>query len=304
MEKYLIREKIVRTIREYFYKQNFHEVITPILSEALPLEPNIKPFVTKYKLGNQEKLFYLTMSPERGIKEILSKGIGNCFTISKSFRNYEQLGTIHLHEFLMLEWYRKSAVYQDIMTDAENLIRTINVKMGNKVAMKEGAFPRISLANLFEEKVGVNLDSLINDENLMKETAKSKGYKIEGATWEELYDQLFVNEIESTFSLRPFFLVDFPSRISPLCKVQKEKPNFAERFELYVHGMELGNGNTENTDIDSIREVFALQQKKTGMPMDEEFLNSLKMMKNDSYAGIGLGIDRLAMLYTNSDIFV
>ena len=183
-------------------------------------------------------------------------------------------------------------------------MQTVNKKMGNKVAMKEGPFQRISLNSLFKEKVGVTLEELLMNEGKMTEVAQQKGYKTEGATWEELYDQLFVNEIESTFSLRPFFLVDFPARISPLCMPQKTKPLFAQRFELYIHRMEIGNGNTENTDTASIRQTFEIESKKTGTPLDEDFLSSLGKMKSSSYAGVGIGIDRLTMLYTNSDIFV
>jgi len=305
MEKHLIREKIIKTAREFFYKQDFHEVVTPILNSALPLEPHLRPFTTVYDNGKEKKELYLAMSPERGIKKILSQGMGNCFALSKSFRNYERVGSVHMREFLMLEWYRKSAVYTDIMNDAEKLVQLINQKMGNKVAMKEGAFPRLSLISLFKEKVGVDLAELITSDQLMRETAQKMGYTVAGGTtWEELYTQLFVNEIESRFSLKPFFLVDFPARISPLCKAQKDRPLFAERFELYVHKMELGNGNTENTDIELVRTTFEEESKKTGMPIDKEFLSSLEGMKNDSYAGIGLGVDRLVMLYTNSDIFV
>jgi len=245
------------------------------------------------------------MSPERGIKKILSQGMGNCFAISKAFRNYERTGSLHLHEFLMLEWYRRGATYTDIMIDVEQLIQLVNQRMGNKVAMKEGSFPRVSLIALFKEKVGVELADLIVSDSLMRETAQKKGYTVAGGTtWEELYNQLFVNEIESGFSLKPFFLTDFPARISPLCKVQKSNPLFAERFELYVHKMELGNGNTENTDTDSIRNAFENEQKKSGLPMDEEFLSSLEGMKKSSFAGVGVGIDRLVMLYTGTDIFV
>lgn len=304
MEKYLIRETIIRIIRDFFYKQNFHEVIPPLLNKALPLEPHLKPFATTHEYNGKKEHYYLAMSPERGIKKMLATGIGNCFAITKSFRNYEQTGTLHMHEFNMLEWYRKGATYIDIMNDTEKLFQTINQKMGNKVAMKEGPFPRISLNTLFAEKTGIALEAFISDEGLLRETAKKKGYNTEGASWDGLYDQLFVNEIESAFSLKPFFLVDFPARISPLCKIQKSKPQFAERFELYIHKMELGNGNSENTDTAFVRNAFDKEREKTGMPIDEEFLSSLERMKNDSYAGVGIGIDRLTMLFTNSDIFV
>lgn len=304
MEKYKVREEIIKTIREFFYSQNFHEVIPPLLNTALPLEPNLRPFVTTHEYGNTEETFYLPMSPERGIKKMLAQDVGNCFAIAKSFRNYEQTGSLHLLEFIMLEWYRKSAVYTDIMNDTEKLLRTLNEKMENKIEIQKGPFPRISLNDLFEKITGKKLDELINDENLLRDIAQKKGYKIDASRWEELYDQLFVNEIESTFPSGAFFLVDFPAQISPLCKKQKENSAFAERFELYIHGKEIGNGNTENTDTTSIRTLFEKQHKLTGMPIDEDFLASLEAMKNDSYAGVGIGIDRLTMLYANSDIFV
>lgn len=303
MEKYIIRETIIKIMREFFYNQNFHEVIIPVLNTALPLEPNLRPFITTHTYKNTKETFYLSMSPERGIKKMLAEGMGNCFAISPSFRNYERVGPLHFHEFIMLEWYRKKAVYTDIMDDTEVLLRMVNKKMKNKMMMKHTHFPRISLNDLFEEKIGEKLVTLINDEQLLRKLAEKKGYNTEGqTTWEELYDQLFVNEIEQTFSSEPFFLIDFPARTSPLSKKQKKNPLLAERFELYIYGVEIANGNTENTDTKSIRSEFEKEHKKTGMPIDEEFLASLELMKNDSYAGVGLGIDRLAMVYDKSDI--
>lgn len=305
MDKYIVREKIIKIIREFFYKQDFHEVIPPLLNSAVPNEPNLHPFITTHEHSGIKKTFYLSMSPERGIKKMLSQGMGNCFAIAKSFRNYERTGSLHMHEFLMLEWYRKGAIYTEIMSDLEKLFQLINQKMGNKVAMKEGPFPRLSLITLFKEKVGVDLTELIGSDQLMRETAQKKGYTVAGGTsWEELYNQLFVNEIESGFSLKPFFLTDFPARISPLCKTQQSNPLLAERFELYVHKIELANGNTENTDTAAIRKSFEEESKKTNLPLDSEFISSLEGMKKSSYAGVGVGIDRLSHLFTNENIFV
>ena len=298
LKKSVVREEIIKAIREFFYKQNFHEVITPLLNTALPLEPNLSPFITEHKYKNTTETFYLAMSPERGIKKMLAAGIGNCFAISQSFRNYERVGSLHLHEFIMLEWYRKEAIYTNIMDDTEKLLDALNIEMGNKMKMPEKHFPRISLNILFEEKVGEKLEVLIDDEGQLRKIAEKKGYKTSGSTWEELYDQLFVNEIEATFIQEPFFLIDFPARISPLCKKRKDNPHLAERFELYIQGVEIGNGNTENTETASIRSLFEREHKKTGMPIDEEFLTSLDAMKSDSYAGVGIGIDRLTMLFT------
>ncbi len=296
MEKQYFREHIIKIIREFFYNQQFHEVIPELLSPTLPAEPNLRPFITSN--------LYLPLSPERGMKKLLAQGMGNCFAISKSFRNYEQPGPLHMREFLMLEWYRKGAVYTDIMADIEDLIPLINTKMGNKIMLTSRSFPRLSLNTLFKEHVGVELSTLIEQKDLMRTVAQKLGYSVQGASWEELYDQIFVNKIESQFSLRPFFLVDFPSKISPLCKPQKISPHFAERFELYIHGIELANGNTENTDVAAVRGVFEKQSKQTSIPVDEEFLLCLENMKSSNYAGVGMGVDRLVHLYTGMDIFV
>lgn len=302
MEKYFIREQIIKSIRQFLYAQDFHEVIPPLLNSALPLESNLRPFSTIHKDTNET--FYLSMSPERGIKKMLAQGIGNCFAISKSFRNYERTGSLHNHEFIMLEWYREDSTYLKIMDELELLLRSINAKMKKCINIPESSFPRVSLNLLFKEKCGVSLEELLADEQQMYNTAKKRGYKIDGATWEELYDQLFVNEIEALFPKEPFFLIDFPARISPLCKKKMDANYFAERFELYINRIEIANGNTENTNTKEVQSAFENEQKKTGLPMDSEFLTSLDRMKDRLYAGVGLGIDRLTMLYTNTDIFV
>ena len=304
IHKYIVREDIIKAVRTFFYKQQFHEVITPLLNKALPLEPNLRPFSTTHEYNGVRETFFLPHSPERGIKKMLALGLGNCFAIGKSFRNYERVGSLHLHEFIMLEWYRKDAVYTDIMNDMERLMVEINETIKNESIHFEKPFPRISLNTLFKERVGESLDDLIKDEELFRTVATKKGYKTEMASWEELYDQLFVNEVEPAFSSEPFFLIDFPARVSPLCKKQKENSHFAERFELYIHKIEIANGNTENTDVAAIRLFFEKEQAKTGMPIDEEFLSTLEAMQNNLYAGVGMGIDRLTMIYTGEEIFV
>ncbi|MFA6532376.1 MAG: amino acid--tRNA ligase-related protein [Patescibacteria group bacterium] len=268
------KEGVIKSIRSFFYKQSFHEVIPDILNNTLPSEPNLTPFSIVWKTQESKKTYFLPMSPERGIKKMLAQGIGNCFAISKSFRNLERSGSLHLPEFLMLEWYREDAVYTDIMTDVEKLFVNFGFKKN---------WPVLSLKKLFQKYLNLDLEKAItNDKIFLKD-----------------YDQLFVNEIESKLPKTPLFLVDFPSKISPLCKPQKSNPLFAERFECYVSGVEIGNGNTENTDTESLRKIFTQEQKRTNLPIDEEFLNSLKKMSKKSYAGVGIGIDRLVMILNN-----
>lgn len=291
----LIKEQIIKKVRSFFYKRDFHEVIVPILNEALPLEPNLHPFSTVWKTQTVTKTMYLPMSPERGLKQMLALGIGNCFAISKSFRNLERTGSLHMSEFLMLEWYREKATYKDIMTDVEDLF----FKLCPKKKRSNNKFPVYSLKKLFKKYINIDLGKAINDEKLLFSLAHKMGYQTEKSTWSELYDQLFVNEIESKLPKEPLFLVDFPARISPLCKPKKNDPIFAERFEFYLDGIEIGNGNTENTDVRSLQIHFENQHRLTGLPIDESFLNSLKIMNDDTYAGVGIGIERLAMVLSN-----
>jgi len=300
----IIKEQIIKKIRLFFYRRNFHEVIPDILNETLPLEPNLHPFSTVWKTVNDEKTFYLPMSPERSIKKMLAQGIGNCFAISKSFRNLENSGSLHSPEFLMLEWYREKASYKDIMADIEKLFIDLcpegKLFYNNEEIILKKGFPIFSLKELFNKYLHTELEKIIIDEGLLFEVADKMGYQTKKATWAQIYDQLFVNEIENKLPKEPLFLIDFPAKISPLCQPQKNNPIFAERFECYVNRVEIGNGNTENTDIQSIRKTFERQQAIVNLPIDEEFLNSLnKMRNNNSYAGVGIGIDRLAMILDN-----
>ena len=275
---YFVREKIIKLIREYFYKQNFHEVIVPILNDALPIEKNLSPFTTTWNTLENKQTFFLPMSPERSLKIKLSQGIGNCFAIGHSFRNLENKGSLHNPEFLMLEWYRENADYKKIMEDVQELIKYLESSVGT-TSFTSGVinWPVFSIADMFKKYVKIDMDDAIE-----------KGE----------YDKLFVNEIESRLPNTPLFLIDFPSSISPLCQPQKNRPDLAERFEFYINKIEMGNGNTENIDYKSVEKSFK-SLRIENQPIDNDFLNALKIMKSTgkSYAGIGVGIDRLAMLF-------
>jgi elongation factor P--beta-lysine ligase len=222
---------------------------------------------------------------------------------------------------LMLEWYRKNSTYLDIMDDVKKLIchceesqrpacrqgrdchAPSGLAMTNNKSISNGKpWKTISLPSLFSYHLNCDLNEIIKNEQLLFQIAKKKGYNIKNASWDELYDQLFVNEIEIHLPKEPFFLIDFPARVSPLCKPKKDNPLLTERFELYINRMEIANGNTENTDFQSIKKNFVAEQKKRpdSQSIDQKFLNSIKKIDNVSYAGIGLGIDRLTMLFSDS----
>lgn len=309
LQPLFIREVVIKAIRAYFDEKNFHEVITPILNTSLPLEPNLYSFATTWNYLDLTESYYLPTSPESALKKLLAQGIGNCYAIGKSFRNNEAAGTQHNPEFLMLEWYRENATYQNIMDDVQALLHFVGQKIAafdpttqQRVAAFLEPWQTLSLPTLFEKHVGVTLAAVLEDAQL-QQLAKTKGYQTNGATWSELFDQLFLNEIEPHLPKTPFFLTDFPARTSPLCKQKPDAPWLADRFEVYLGGMELGNGNTENTDATHVFKVFEAEQafrsahNLPSHPIDPEFLDALQTLANSnkSYAGIGLGVERLAM---------
>jgi lysyl-tRNA synthetase class 2 len=286
VEKYLIREKVVDTIRSFFKDQNFHEVFTPILVPVPSIEPNLEVFRTELRTSKgQKRPGFLIMSPEFSIKKLLAAGIGNCFEITKCFRNEEEVSKLHNPEFTMLEWYRINADYTDIMKDFEDLFVKI---IGSDKLTYQGVehnltrpWPRISFEEAFK---------------------KYAGNKIEEVKDEDFY-QIFFNEIEPELLKlkKPYFLYDYPISQASLSRPKASDGRFAERFEVFLAGVELGNCFSELTDHIEQKKRFEadlIERKKTGKtvyPIDEDLIEALKsgLLK---VSGIAVGVDRLIML--------
>lgn len=321
LSKILLHEHNIRNIRSYFVKEGFYEFTLPILKASLPLEPNIHALKTTWNTPKNSQTLYLSTSPESELKKIMATGITTkCFALTKSFRNLEGSGPHHQPEFLMLEWYRKNANYTKIMDDVKKLI--LSIKKSLNIFLKKPPssiislqdtpkdfslkWPIISLIDAFTKYAKLNLTEILQDEVLWKE-AKKKGYSIEKQTsWSELFDQIFLNEILPHLPANPFFLIDFPARISTLCQPRRNNPNFAERFELFIGRVEIANGNTENTNIKYVKRSFNEEKKRRNQtkkvipPIDNEFLQALEKMQDTTYAGVGLGVERLSMILSGT----
>lgn len=312
-KKFFVREKIIKTIRDFFYKQNFHELDTPILVSSIIPESYLDVFETylKDRKGKKHKMF-LTTSPEASIKKLLVAGVGNCFEITKSFRNKETGSKSHNPEFTILEWYRVNATYEDVMKDTENLIVYIcNTVKNNKNDLKinyQGQiidltppWERISVAEAFLKYAKTPYEAIDTFKKISK-VASEKGYSInKNDTWETLFHQIFFNEVESKIKTenKPVILYDYPKALAALSQIKKADPRFAERFEFYIGGLELGDCYTELTDFVEQKKRFALELTKTSVSPDKDFLEALKIgLLNCS--GIAVGVDRLVMLFTNS----
>lgn len=304
-ERYVIREKVIRAIRSFFEKEKFHEIETPILIPHPPAESYLDVFeTTLLNRKRQPTKAYLSTSPEVPLKKLMVAGLGNCYALTKSFRNMETQSHVHNPEFTILEWYRVGANYTDVMKDCEALLLSI---AGSKTITYQGKkidisapWERMTVAEAFKKYADVNFDDFFDH---APEIARKKGYSVEKhTTWEELYNQLFLNEIEPTLGYgKPTILYEFPSAMGALAKKKDADPRFAERFEFYIAGLELGDAYSELTDPteqeDRFKKEIAELKRlgKTVYDYDHDFIDALKAGLPPC-SGIAVGVDRLVML--------
>lgn len=335
--RYFIREKIIRSCREFLYDQGFHEVETPLLVPSVIPESYLEYFQTTLLDRRMKKRqMFLTTSPESSLKKLLVAGIGNCFEITRSFRNTETNSNLHNPEFTILEYYRINATYKDIMADCEKMIAFIYnchiAKSGcsNKDNQREmiihyqgkridlsAPWQRISVVDAIKQYAGIDFDEIaIPDKNYsskfltdnLSDIARKKGYSITGAdSWEEMFNQIFLNEVEPHLGThgKPTIIYDYPQPMASLARLKKDDSRLAERFEFYIAGLELGDCYNELLDASEQEKRFQIEmkirmcKKKTKVVADKDFIKALQLGL-PACAGIAIGIDRLAMLFTNS----
>lgn len=309
------RSQIIQTVREYFITHGFLEVDTPNLVSSLIPESYLEYFKTKLiDRKGTSRAMYLTTSPESSLKKLLAGGIGNCFEITKSFRNNETDSATHNPEFTILEWYRINSTYEDIMKDCEDLflflLKKLKLpKMLNYQSHKVDLTPpweRLSLVKAFKKYAHMDLERCLTDERMRTQAVKKSYLVSPQTTWEEIFNQIILNEIEPHLGTHdsPTILFDYPSSEAALAQKKPEDPRFAERFELYIAGLELGDCYTELIDPKEQEKRFEKEQilrKQKGkmeVPADTDFLEALKAVPLCS--GIAVGLDRLVMLFTDS----
>lgn len=318
--RYFIREKVLRAIRLFFEDRAFHEVETPLLIAHPPAESYLDVFETTLLDRNRNPhKAYLSTSPEVPLKELMVAGIGNCFSLTKSFRNMETQSSLHNPEFTILEWYRVGVDYREIMKDCEELLVYINtyllrtsederkspkelVYQGNRITL-ESPWERLTVAQAFSKWARIDFDDFFEN---AADIAAKRGYNPVGATWEELYNQIFLNEVEPRLGRgKPTILYEFPSVMGALARKKKSDPRFAERFEFYIEGLELGDCYSELTDWKEQQLRFENELKeikrlgKTMYDYDHDFIDALKVRLPEC-SGIAVGVDRLIMLFANS----
>lgn len=313
-EQYKVRGLVLKAIRAYLDANEFTEIETPILIAHPPAESYVDVFQTTL-LDRQRKAHpgYLSTSPEVALKKLLVAGIGNCYSVTKSFRNTEMQSLRHNPEFTIVEWYRVGVAYQAIMEDVERIVFSIQQSVSDDPVMHYQGnaihlappWNRLTMKEAFLKYANVDLDVFL-DESEARKISEKKGYVVEeNSTWEELYNQIFLNEIEPFLGFeKPVFLYEFPASMAALSKKKKSDSRYSERFEFYIAGLELGDAYSELTDWTEQEKRFDAELVelkrlgKTTYDYDHDFIEALKVGLPEC-AGIAVGVDRLIMLFAN-----
>jgi len=281
----ILRAQVVQVIRQYFMERGFLEVETPLLIPANAPEEHIDP-VTALP-------WQLQTSPEICMKRLLCRGHRRIFQISHCWRTAER-GSRHLSEFTMLEWYRADADYSALMDDCVGLLQHVASR-----CTPDALFSRF----------GKKIDPHTKWEHISVQEAFLRFAQADALTCVENgdFDELLVSRIEPALehAAVPVILADYPAQLAALSRIKDDDPRYAERFELYLAGLELANGFSELNDPQEQRLRFEeanLRRCAAGraaLPLPERFLDELSAMPPS--AGIALGVDRLVMLTAGAD---
>lgn len=299
------REKIIDTVRNFFKDKQFNEVEVPLL-QPMYGGAFAKPFKAYSNAWNKD--MFLSISPELYLKRLLVGGFDRVFTIAKSFRN-EDVDRTHNPEFTIMESYAAYWDYNDVMNAVEELYKKVALElygstkinyMDNEIDFKT-PWKRITIKDALKEYAKVDFDSLSDDEiiKLLKENKADMPNYVRGIALTELFDALVEDKL-----IQPTFVIDYPRESTPLCKHHRKDPKLVERFELFINGWELANAYSELNNPIEQKRLFKLQEEQRKargewQPMDEDFVEAMEYGMPPA-GGLGIGIDRMVMLFTNS----
>ena len=295
-----LRTRMVTAIRGYLDGQGFLEVETPVLQPRYG-GAFAEPFVTHYKALDRD--YYLRIATELYLKRLIVGGLERVYELGKDFRN-EGLSYKHQPEFTMVEWYEAYADYRDTMARMEELVETVarEATGGTQVTFRghevdlEAPWRRLRLADALEERSLWTRDEADLRRRLQERDVDTS----HDETWAQLIDHALSHFVEPSL-IEPTILHDYPIELSPFARATEGDPSFVERFEYYVGGMELGNAFTEINDPDEQAERFEQQRGEAGgEPGDPDYVEALGYGMPPT-GGLGLGIDRLAMVLTGRE---
>ena len=304
-DTFLKRATILRTMRQVFDEAGFTEVETPILQQIAG-GASARPFITHHNALNVD--LYLRIATELYLKRLIVGGFEGVYEIGRNFRN-EGMDRSHNPEFTCMELYVAYKDYNWMMGFTEQLLEkicvavngTTEVKVGDNIVSFKAPYRRLPILEAIKEKTGFDCEGKTEEE--IRSFCKEKGMEVDDTMGKgKLIDELFGEFCEGTF-IQPTFIIDYPVEMSPLTKMHRSKPGLTERFELMVNGKELANAYSELNDPIDQEERFVEQMKLAdkgddeAMVIDHDFLRALQYGMPPT-SGIGIGIDRLAILMT------
>ena len=308
-DTFILRSKIIKELRRILDDKGYIEVETPILTTVATGDA-ARPFITHHNTLNLD--MYLRIAPELNLKRIIAGGIEKVYEIGRNFRN-EGMDIKHNPEFTNIELYSAYEDYNDMMDIAEEIISTIakNVLGTTKINYQgvdldlTPGWKRIPMIAAIKDVTGIDFE-LIKTDAEAQELAKSKGLEVDELknTRGHIINMFFEEYVEETL-IQPTFIIDYPVEVSPLTKRKPSEPSLVERFELFIGGREYGNAYSELNDPIDQYERFAKQAEAKAKGdeeaggMDEDFVNCLEIGLPPT-GGLGIGLDRLIMLLTNS----
>jgi lysyl-tRNA synthetase, class II len=301
------RARLVSRIRSFLDTRDYLEVETPVL-QPLYGGAFARPFVTRHNALDMD--LYLRVSNELYLKRLIVGGLERVYEFARDFRN-EGMDRSHNPEFTLLEYYQAFADVHDMMTLTEQLVcdallhacGSLQVEYGGRTLDFTPPWPRVSMLDAVSEKVGESIHSL-DEAVLSRHVARLSLHPRAGTGAGGMLDELFSALVQPEL-VNPAFVVDFPVEVSPLARVSRTNPRVVERFELFVAGMEIANSFSEQNDPDAQRAAFEAQGAarargdEESQPLDEDYLRALEYGMPPT-GGVGIGIDRLVMLATDS----
>ncbi len=308
MDVFRKRIKMIEVIRQFLIARNFLEVETPIL-HPLAGGATARPFITHHNTYDRD--LYLRIAPELYLKRLIVGGFERVFEINRNFRN-EGVDKFHNPEFTMLEYYEAYQDYLGLMEETEELlcaairdvVGTMQFSYQEQSIDATRPWKRLSLFGAIREYTGIDLEKT-RDRDEAARLAESVGVEIKPEMgYGKIVDEVMSLRVKPKL-IQPTFLYDYPIEISPLAKKKRDNPALTERYQVFIAGMELCNAFSELNDPIDQRERFEHQLKMRergddeAQMLDEDFLAALEVGMPPT-AGIGIGIDRLAMLLTDS----
>lgn len=309
-EVFIKRSKMISAIREIMIEHNFLEVETPMMHPLIG-GAKAKPFITHH--NTLDMTLYLRIAPELYLKRLIVGGFDRVFELNRNFRN-EGISTRHNPEFTMMEAYMSFADFYKVMELVEDIFSKVCLKLNGSYISKykdyeinfKPPFERISMVELVKKYTELDFEKISSDDEALQK-AKDIGIEIDISKTKPSKWEIMVNVFEEKVEeklIQPTFVINYPKAVSPLSKSYPDNPDITERYELFIGGMEMSNGFSELNDPIDQKERFEAQVKakergeEETMDMDYDFINALEYGLPPT-GGLGIGIDRMAILFLN-----